>query len=134
MKSIASLLILFSTVLSLGQTSTNNFEKYPVFPECMELEINALENCFKNTLNEFVFSNFNVPEIVAKENYKGSIKVFFEVDKEGKFNVLYVDAIYNDLKDEVRKVFSKLPQITPATYNGNPSFVQFTMPITEQSG
>jgi hypothetical protein len=129
MKSIASLLILFTTLLTIAQTSTNNFEKYPVFPECAELEISALEDCFKNTLNDFVYSNFNVPEVVANENYKGKIEVFFEVDKEGKFKVLYVDAIYNDLKDEAKRVFSILPQITPATYNGNPSYVQFTMPI-----
>jgi hypothetical protein len=129
MKSIASLLILFSSALIIAQTSTNNFEKYPVFSECSDLDIFALEECFKNTLNEFVYLNFKVPEVVAKENYNGNIEVFFEVDKEGKFQVLYVDAIYNDLKDEVKRVFSELPQIIPATYNGNPSYVQFTMPI-----
>jgi hypothetical protein len=117
------------TVLGFAQTSTFNFEKYPVFSECEELEINDLEACFINTLNDFVFSNLNVPEVVARENYNGSINVLFEVDKEGRFKVLYVDAIYNELKDEVKRVFSELPQITPATYNGNPSYVQFSLQI-----
>jgi len=129
MKSIASLLILLSTFLSLAQNSTNNFEKYPVFPECEDAQIEALENCFKDKMNQFVFSNFIIPEIVNSENYIGNIEVLFEVDKEGTFKVLYVDAIYNDLKDEIKRVFSLLPQITPATYNGNPAYVQFTMPI-----
>ena len=129
MKSIASLLILLSSFLTISQNSTNSFEKYPVFPECEDVQLNALENCFKDKLNQFIFSNFEIPEIVTNENYKGRIEVFFEVDKEGNFKVLYVDAIYNDLKDEIKRVFALLPQITPATYNGNPAYVQFTMPI-----
>jgi hypothetical protein len=129
MKNIASFLILLLSVCALSQSSSNSFEKYPVFKECANSEIDNLETCFNNTLQQFVYANFKSPEIVFSENFKGSINVFFEVDKEGKFRVLYVDAIYNELKDEVNRVFNSLPQIGPATYNGNPAYVQFTMPI-----
>ena len=40
-----------------------------------------------------------------------------------------MDALYKELKDEVKRIFALLPNITPATYNGNATYVQFTMPI-----
>lgn len=129
MKNVASLLILLLSLPIIAQTNTNSFEKYPVFPECKDVAISNLEPCFNTTIQQFVYDNFDVPEIVSEENYSGSMSLFFEVTKEGKFKLLYVDAIYNDLKEEAQRVFEKLPVITPATYNGKPTYVQFTMPI-----
>ncbi len=129
MKIYASLLVLLISYSISAQNNLSGFEKYPVFPECAEVPIDALENCFNYTLQQFVFANFKTPDIVFSENYKGNIVVFFEVNKEGGFKVLYVDGIYNELKDEAKRVFKLLPKITPATYNGNPAYVQFTLPI-----
>ncbi len=53
----------------------------------------------------------------------------FEVDKEGNFNLLYSEAIYLELKEEIQRVFDLLPKIRPATYNSRPAYMQFTMPI-----
>ncbi len=130
MKKIASLLILLLSVFIHAQNNTNTFEKYPVFPECIDTALIELESCFNTNLQQFVYTNFKTPEVVFSEKFTGRITVFFEIDKEGKFKVLYVDAIYNELKDEARRVFELLPKVTPATYNGNPAYVQFTMPIT----
>lgn len=129
MKNIASFLILLLSISVYAQSSTNSFEKYPVFPECSETSIADLENCFNNTLQQFVFANFKMPEIVSSEEYQGNMSIFFEVDKEGQFKILYTDAVYNELKEEAKRVFGLLPKITPATYNGNPAYVQFTMPL-----
>ncbi|PKA83261.1 protein involved in gliding motility RemB [Ulvibacter sp. MAR_2010_11] len=129
MKKYTYLLVLFVFCSSISQNNTSSFEKYPVFSECAKVSVDALEACFNYTLQQFVLSNFKTPEIVATENYSGSVVVFFEVDKEGTFKVLYVDGIYNELKEEAKRVFESLPKITPATYNGNPTYVQFTMPL-----
>ena len=37
--------------------------------------------------------------------------------------------IDNELKEEAQRVFETMPQIIPATYNGNPTYVQFTLPL-----
>ena len=129
MKKFASFLVLLITISTYSQVTTVNFEKYPVFKECATISIDSLENCFKYTLQQFIYTNFKTPEIVTNENYKGKAEVFFEVSKKGEFKVLYVDAIYNELKEEAKRVFELLPIITPATYNANPSYVQFTIPI-----
>lgn len=129
MKKFASLLVLLISFFSIAQRNASSFEKYPVFSECKEVSIDELQRCFDNTLEQFIFKNFKTPDIVTNENYSGKIDVFFEVNKEGVFKVLYVDGIYNELKDEVHRVFKLLPQITAATYNGNPAYVQFTVSI-----
>lgn len=129
MKILTSILVLFLCIQANSQTNTSTFEKYPVFPECADVTLDRLESCFNNTLQSFVYSKFEVPEVVGTENYKGTIAVFFEIDKEGNFRTIFVDAMYEELKDEAKRVFSMLPTISPATYNGQPTYVQFTMPI-----
>ncbi len=129
MKRFALFLILLISVASSSQTPKVSFEKYPVFKECVSVSIDSLENCFNFTLKQFVYDNFKTPEIVSTENYKGQAEVLLEITKEGSFKVLYVDAIYTEIKDEVKRVFEALPKITPATYNGEPTYMQFTLPF-----
>lgn len=117
------------TISLFGQQQVSEFEKYPVFPTCQNENFGNLKNCFNTTLQTFIFENFKTPKIVDEENYQGEIAVFFEVNKEGSFKLLYTEAIYADLKEEIQRVFDLLPQIKPATYNSRPTYVQFTMPI-----
>src|SRR5690606_16382752 len=67
--------------------------------------------------------------IVNQESYRGQLVVLFEVNREGQFVILYIDAVYQELKDEMQRVFDQLPTITPATYNSRPTYIQFTMPV-----
>ncbi|MBV1924716.1 MAG: gliding motility protein RemB [Flavobacteriaceae bacterium] len=129
MKKFASFLIFIFTISMLSQNPSNIFEKYPVFSECAEETVSELEHCFNYTLQQFVFTNYKIPEVVFSEDYKGKVEVLFEIDKEGAFKVLYVDGFYSELKEEAKRVFGMLPKITPATYNGNPAYIQFTLPI-----
>lgn len=129
MKVFTAIFFLLCVSSLCAQTISGSLEKYPVFPSCEEASVDAVENCFNITLLQFIRDNFKTPNIVSEENYNGSLTVFFEVDKGGVFNVLYVDAFYNELKDETKRVFGLLPQVTPATYSGNPTYMQFTMPI-----
>jgi hypothetical protein len=129
MKQILFLLVFCFSIVSLAQIPSAQYEKYPVFQECESEEEAALEKCFINTLQQFIFNNFKVPEIVFTKNYKGNVNVLFEVTKEGNFKVLYTDAIYEELRTETLRVFESLPQVAPATYNGKPAYIQFTLPI-----
>ncbi|MCB0464183.1 MAG: gliding motility protein RemB, partial [Aequorivita sp.] len=129
MKQFIFLFAFCFSVVSFSQVPSAQYEKYPVFKECANADVDVLESCFKNTLQQFIFENFKVPEKVFSENYKGNVNVLFEVTKEGKFKVLYVDGIYDELKEEAKRVFESLPELEPATYNGSPAYVQFTLPI-----
>ncbi|RED44343.1 protein involved in gliding motility RemB [Winogradskyella eximia] len=128
MKRIVLFAILLSTAIGYTQT-TLTYEKPPVFNECDSEAIDQLKSCFNFKLNTFIYENFEVPQVVTDESYKGDVQVLFEVNKEGEFKVIYLDAIYDALKDESKRVFDLLPKITPATYNGNPTFVQYSITI-----
>lgn len=123
------LLFLFGIGTLQAQVSLTEFEKYPVFPECKETAVSDLPSCFNHTLTQFVHDNLKVPDKVMQENYQGQIVVLFEVTREGSFKLLHAEAIYKELKDEVQAVFNALPRIAPPTYGGDPTFMQFTMPI-----
>src|SRR5690606_39253952 len=105
------------------------YEKPPVFIGCEDQAIDILKNCFNTKLNQYVFENFQISEEAINDNYKGEVKVLFEVDREGHIKVVYVDAIYEALKEETKRVFQTLPKIQPGTYNGNPTFYQYSLAI-----
>lgn len=108
-------------------SQVNNQEKMPVFPNCQNAMNSDLEACFYNQLQDFVFANFKVPEVVQQKGFKGQVITLFEVDANGVFKVMYVDAMYPELIEESKRVFSLLPKIEPATYNGQPTFAKYTL-------
>ncbi|MCB0398801.1 MAG: gliding motility protein RemB, partial [Winogradskyella sp.] len=128
MKHIWLVTVLLISFFGNAQT-LSTYEKPPVFSECDSLTVNQLKSCFNFTLNNFIYENFKVPQIVNDETYKGDMQVLFEVNKEGEFKVIYVDALYDELKEEAKRVFDSLPKIKPASYNGKPTFVQYSLSI-----
>lgn len=128
MKHFLLYLSLFICASSYSQNLAE-YEKPPVFPNCESLELAELKSCFYNEISTFIFNNFEIPQIVSENNYKGKMVVLFEVDAQGEFIVLYVDAIYEELKTAAKNVFSKLPKVQPATYNGKATYKQYTYEI-----
>ncbi|MDP5081966.1 MAG: gliding motility protein RemB [Winogradskyella sp.] len=128
MKRIIFIAIVLISTLGFTQT-LSTYEKPPVFEECESEAVDQLKSCFNYVLNNFIYNNFKVPQIVIDKGYIGDVQVLFEVNNEGEFNVIYTDGIYEDLKTESKRVFELLPKIKPATYNGKPTFVQYSIGI-----
>ncbi len=131
MKTYALIISFFCSVAFVFSQDTSDFEKPPVFPDCESVNFDEIRNCFYRELSRRIYESFDVPQVVKEENYRGEVIVLFEVDSEGNFVVMYVDAAYDELKTSTRLVFAELPKIKPATYNGNPTFKQYsyTIPI-----
>ena len=126
-------ILLFAILLisSIGYSQIlSKYEKPPVFRACETEAVDQIKSCFNYTLNSFIYKNFDLPDVVANESYIGDVQVLFEVNKEGEFKVIYADAIYDELKEESKRVFGLLPKVKPATYNGKPTFVQYSISIT----
>ncbi|WP_298329330.1 gliding motility protein RemB [uncultured Dokdonia sp.] len=123
------LLFVFATCSLTAQVTTSDYEKYPVFPECADLPVSEVAACFNETFISFIIDNLEVPVEVNEENYEGKMVILFEVTREGSFKLLYTDAVFASLKTSAQEVFDKLPIIDPATYNGEPTYMQFTMPV-----
>lgn len=105
------------------------YEKFPVFAACKGLESNDLENCFYKEVEDFVYHTFETPALLKDNDFKGQVNVLFEVDRDGKFNVMFVSAVNEELVSETKRVFARFPQIEPATYNGNPTYSKYTITI-----
>ena len=129
------LVLLFASVLGFAQNTnlnslgTVNASRFPVFPSCENLENQELQSCFYTEVQEFVFQNFVVPEELVQNNFRGNVKVLFEVNAEGVFKVIYVNAVDEKLIEESRRVFAKFPKITPATYNGKAEYSKYNITI-----
>lgn len=106
-----------------------NYQKPPVFSECANRPFEELKECFRFQLHSFIFNNFKIPQNITDKDYNDAIKLLFEVDKDGVFQLIFVDAAYDELKEETKRVFKALPKITPALYDGKPTYVQYSTTI-----
>lgn len=127
-KGFTILMLLLSSAYLKAQNAQER-EQFPVFQNCEGKQSKELEACFYNQLQEFVYTNFKVPQEMQSNATAGNIIVLFEVNQEGDFKVQYVDAFDGSLKDEAIRVFRMLPKVKPATYNGNPSYAKYTIKI-----
>ncbi|AOW20890.1 gliding motility protein RemB [Urechidicola croceus] len=124
-KYFLTLSFIIFTICSIAQ-----MEKYPVYEGCESLDNETLKNCFKTKVSEVVTANLNLPETVVNDNFKGNVNIVFYVKRDGTFEVLYVNTPYQELKDEISRVFSELPTVVPAKYNNHDVEMQFVLPIT----
>lgn len=130
MKNIVTILFLMLFGISVkAQVNPKNSERFPVFPACENLQFQELETCFYSQVQDFVFTNFKVPEDLIQKNFKGTVIVIFEVNAKGEFSVQYVDAIESSLVAESKRVFGEMPKISPPTYNGKPTYAKYTIRI-----
>lgn len=123
----AFLVFLLGSLWSQAQNEQDELNIYPIFSKCEQASGEDLESCFNNTVLELVFANFKLPDSIAQENYSGEVKVLFEVDQKGSFDVIYVDTAHEEIRAEVERAFEQFPQIQAPTYNGKPTYMQFTI-------
>jgi hypothetical protein len=128
--SICTLIAFAQEGNGISNQSIISAEQFPVFSDCQNLQSKVLENCFYNQVQYFVYTNFVVSENLVQNNFKGNIKVLFEVDAKGNFKVIYVNAIEETLIQETKRVFAKFPKIQPSTYNGKPTYTKFNISIS----
>lgn len=135
-KFFLSLVFIFSFFIASSQQNGNSSvqlgftaEMFPVFPNCENLDGKKLENCFYKEVQDFVFNNFQISENLKQNNFKGVVKVLFEVDAQGEFKIIYVSAANDELSEEAKRVFAKFQKIKPSTYNGKATYSKYTIAI-----
>jgi len=122
-------LFFFFGFCQMSMAQNNSAEQFPVFPDCKIAATNQQEACFYNQLQDFIYTNFKVPQVVTDKKYKGSVIALFEVDTTGTFKVMYVDAAFPELVDETKRVFSQLPKVEPSKYAGKSTYSKYSVKI-----
>ncbi|AJR03176.1 gliding motility protein RemB [Siansivirga zeaxanthinifaciens] len=128
MKRFLVILFVFVQSFSFSQ-SKMFFEKPPVFSNCDSVAVKDLQSCFDTQVFKLIHENFKTPEKVLKDDYRGELRVLFDVDTTGVFHIIYVNSVYQELKDEAKRVFSNFPKVYPSTYNGRKIDKQYTVTI-----
>ncbi len=134
LKTFAFGCVLLISTTGIAQLISGNFEKYPVFSSCETVAAADSKDCFNQTLIAKIKTEFKIPQDILDTNYKGDMVVLFEVTKEGVFKVINITAVSEALREELKRVFDELPKVKPATYNGRPTYMQFSMPIPVPEG
>lgn len=117
-------LLLGITLTSFAQQSNNG--KQPLFSSCQD---NQNSSCFYNTIQDYVFHNFVVPDSLAYGKFKGTIHALIQSDTLGRFSTLYVTSDNKQLDKETVRVIESLPKVTPVIYDGRPTFSKFSIKI-----
>lgn len=113
-------------------------ENMPYFPKCATFE-NFLERneCTKHELLNYVFQNFNGGDISRKYNITGTMISQFTISKTGEVtDIDVIVGLNQELKDELERVISEMPDWVPATKNGKNVNLRYILPIklkTEQT-
>lgn len=101
----------------------------PTFKRCQHIEISEeMQVCFNRTLMEHVMTTLTYPKGLEDE---GKVLIKITIDEEGILQQPEVIKSFSKLaSDEAVKVLRSLPKILrPATENGEPVIITYTIPV-----
>ena len=119
-------------------------DEFPVFPICSLVPSSMQNICFEETISEHIANNFVYPKAAMDLELQAVVKVFFEIDKNGKVDKLFAKASLVGVKFnekeallEANQIFeqasidimNKLPLMKPGKINGEVSSFPFDIPI-----
>lgn len=126
----------------LGEEEVNEKEKFtiveelPVYPGCEKLQgKQEQQNCSNRSIQEFVMKNKKNPEgFKTSPYYKSGLTLYvrYLINEEGMVEdakVVHPENSPEEFLIEALNVVNKLPQMKPATQQGKPVRVQYTIPI-----
>ena len=105
-------------------------EKYPIYKGCTQTISEDLKQCFIDNVKKDILDNLVIPEVVKKDNFEGTLNILFLVNRDGGFEILYVDTPYNELRVALKQVFKNLPHAQPAMYGERAIEMRFIFPLT----
>ncbi|MGY5356134.1 M56 family metallopeptidase [Wenyingzhuangia sp. IMCC45467] len=99
-----------------------------VFPGCEEEE--NKKACFSNKVNRFIAKNYNIGlaeelGLVGVQRMAG----MFKINVNGKVSDIQVRGEHQKLNEEFIRVLNSLPQMEPATQNGEKISMPFSLPL-----
>ena len=120
-------------------------EIFPVFPICSLVPSSKQNICFEETISEHISNNFVYPKAAMELELQAVVKVFFEIDINGKVDKLFAKASLVGVKFDEKeallkankifelasiKIINKLPLMKPGKVNGENASFPFQIPIT----
>lgn len=111
-----------------GNTLTTR-EIAPVWPGCEGSEATQ-KTCFKQKLVEHLKAHYKYPRDAEGQIIRGKSVVTFNINEEGKVDILSVEGLNKELNAEAKKIILAIPQMTPGERAGKPVPIKYTVPFT----
>lgn len=111
-------------------------DRYPSFPNCQNtLEKPEQKDCFINTISTHLYQSISHQEIVAVREVYDTVKVNFEISRDGQLSILEIkmDSLvrkeFPNLETWLLQSVDSLKPVAPAYKRGIPVKTQFTLPV-----
>ena len=139
-----SFIILFQFTFS-QESQLVEVEEFPVFPICSLVPSSMQNICFEETISEHIANNFVYPKAAMELELQAVVKVFFEININGKVEKLFAKASLVGVKFDEQEallranqifeqasidIINKLPLMKPGKVNGEIAPFPFQIPIT----
>lgn len=113
-----------------GDFSFQIVEDVPIFPGCEDMDKSSWRSCFQNKLGKHIVRNFRYPEEAEELGMRGRVNIMFVIDKDGTVKNIKTRGPHPLFELEGRRIFAKLPLMTPGKVKGKPVRVPFSIPLT----
>jgi TonB family protein len=104
----------------------------PVYPGCERAGSTreAQFACLNQMIRTLIGRNVRYPEVARQKVIEGRVWIAFVIDKEGYAGEVWVERSVDPLLDqEALRVIKMLPRMTPATVDGKPVNLRYSIPI-----
>ncbi len=111
-----------------GNTVTTR-EIAPVWPGCEGNEAEK-KTCFREELTEHIKAHYKFPRDKNGDFIRGKAVISFNINKEGKVEILSVEGSRKELNAEAKRIILAIPQMTPGHLAGKPTAIKYKVPFT----
>ncbi|MGB7843121.1 MAG: energy transducer TonB [Salinimicrobium sp.] len=109
--------------------SLSTKEIAPVWPGCSGSQAEK-KACFKEKMVEHMKSHYRFPKDGQGNFIRGKAIVSFQVNKQGKVEILSVEGPKKELNEEAKRIVLAIPKMKPGELAGKPIPVKYKMPFT----
>ncbi|MBM1105650.1 TonB family protein [Aurantibacter crassamenti] len=103
-------------------------DEVPIFPGCEN--VGNPRECFQKSIQKHISKNFRYPEEAQEKGIQGRVSVMFTISTDGLIQNVKMRGPDKLLEEEVARIISKLPTMTPGKQDGKVVNVPFSIPIT----
>ena len=101
----------------------------PVWPGCEGNEAEK-KTCFKQKLTQHLKENYKFPKNAKGELIRGKAVVSFNIDEQGKVEILSSEGPKKELNEEAKRIILAIPTMEPGHRAGKPVAVKYKVPFT----
>ena len=135
-KTLFILILLLTTVSTFAQEGVSvkgnkisSREIAPVWTGCEGSEKEKKE-CFNQKLVAHIKQHYKFPKDANGNYIRGKAVVSFNINEEGKVDILKVEGPEQALNEEAKRIISLIPKMKPGERAGKPVPIKYTTPFT----